>query len=74
MINYSSNAHLVCCEDNLTKDLYDHCQSDDLDLHSRLQMCLRLDYFLKISQILSGYIKTWHDCCLMDIICLCSFR
>ena len=23
-----------------------HCQSDDIDLHSRSQVCLKLDYFL----------------------------
>ena len=23
----------VCCEDSLTKGLYDHCQSDDIDFH-----------------------------------------
>ena len=63
-INYSSNAHQVCCEDSLTKGLllyiydhchqvccltkglYDHCQSDDLDLHLRSQVLLKLDYFL----------------------------
>ena len=26
--------------------LYDHCQSYDLDLHSRSQVHLKLDYFL----------------------------
>ena len=34
-----------CCEDSPTKGLYGHCQSDDLDLHSRSQMHLKL-YFL----------------------------
>ena len=43
--NCSSNAHQVCCEDSPTKGLYDHCQSDDLDLHSRSQVHLKLDYF-----------------------------
>ena len=33
----SSNVHQVCCEDNLTKGLYNVCQSDDLDFHSRSQ-------------------------------------
>ena len=28
-----------------TKDIYDHCQSSDLDLHSRSKVCLRLDDF-----------------------------
>ena len=36
----------MCCEDSLTKGLYDHCQSDDLAFHSRSQVCLKLDYFL----------------------------
>ena len=44
--NYSSNAHQVCCEDSPTKGLYDHCQSDDLDLHSRSQVRLKSGYFL----------------------------
>ena len=34
------------CEDSPTKGLYDHCQSNDLDLHSRLQVHLKRDYFL----------------------------
>ena len=71
--NYSSNAHQVCCEDNLTKGLYDHCQSDDLDLHSRSQVRLKLDYFLacNISDnnvFVSHHIQTWHDGRLMDAI------
>ena len=46
--NYSSNAdHQVCCEDGPTKCLYDHCQSDNLDLHSRSLVHLKLDYFLR---------------------------
>ena len=28
---------------------FDYCQSDDLDLHSRSQDCLKLDYFLTCS-------------------------
>ena len=43
---------------------YDHCQSDDLDFHSRSQMCLKLDYFFNLQylgQYLSCYIQTWHD-------------
>ena len=43
---YSSNAHPVCCEDTRTKGQYDHCQSDDLDLHSRAQLRLKRDCFL----------------------------
>ena len=33
----------VCCEDSLVKGLDDHCQSDDLDLHSRSEVHLKLD-------------------------------
>ena len=44
--NHSSNPHQVCREDSATKCLYDHCQSNDLDLHSRSQVRLKLDYFL----------------------------
>ena len=44
---YSSNAHEICCEDSPTKGLYyDHCQSDDLDLHSRSLVRLKLYYLL----------------------------
>ena len=45
-INYLSDALQDCCEDSLTKGLYDRFQSDDLDLHSRSQVRLKLDYFL----------------------------
>ena len=43
---YSSNDNEVCCEDSPTKGLNDHCQTDDLVLHSRSQVRLKLDYFL----------------------------
>ena len=41
--NYSSNFQHVCCKDSPTKDLCDHCQSDDLYLHSRSQVRLRVN-------------------------------
>ena len=44
--NYSINDHHVGCEYQLTIGLYDYCQSDDLDFHSRSQVRLKLDYFL----------------------------
>ena len=57
-INYSS------CENSPTKPLYDHRQSDDLALHSRSQLRLKLDTFLSCSIItpnmrdfLSGNLK-----------------
>ena len=46
------------------KGLYDHCQSDDLDLHSRSCVQLELDYGLTGNiwdKYLSCYIQTWHD-------------
>ena len=44
--NYSSNAHKVAVKIvRLKVYLYDRCQSDDLDLHSRSQVHLKLDYF-----------------------------
>ena len=46
MFDYSSNDHYVSLEDSPTKALYDHCQSNDLDLNSRSQVRLKLDYFL----------------------------
>ena len=49
--NCSSNAHQVWC---------DHCQSDDLPLHSRFQV--------RLGQYLSYNIQTWHDGRLMDAI------
>ena len=45
-INDSSNADLACCEDSPTKGIYEQYPSDDLDLHSRSQVRLKLDYFL----------------------------
>ena len=62
--NYSSNGHQVCCEDSPTKSLCDHCLSDDLDLDSRSQVRLKLDYFFNLQylwQYLSYYIQTWYD-------------
>ena len=53
--NCSPDAHQYCFEDNPTKGLYDHCQSDNLDLHSRSQVGLKLDYFLTCN--ISGNIK-----------------
>ena len=56
-----------------TKGLYDRCYSDDLYLHSRSQVRLKLDYFLacNISDnnvFVSHHIQTWHDGRLMDAI------
>ena len=48
--------------------MHDHCQSDDLGLHSRPQVHLKLDYFLNspyLRQYLSYCIQTWHDGRLM---------
>ena len=71
--NCSSNAHDVCCEDSPSKGLrlYDHCQSEDLDLHSRSQLRLKLDYVLTCNMsdnILSYYNQTWRDGRLMHDI------
>ena len=69
--NYSSKSHQVYCEDSLTKGLHDHCQFDDLELHSRPQVHLKLDYFLTchyLGQYLSYYIHTWHDSRLMNAL------
>ena len=52
----------------------DHCQSDDLDLHSRSLVHLKLDYFLtsnisdNIFSVISYYMKTWHNSRLMDAL------
>ena len=55
----------MCCEDSATEGLYDRCQSDDLDFHSRSQMRLKLDYILTcthyLGHYLSYYIQAWHD-------------
>ena len=53
--NCSCNVHQVCCEDSPTIGLYDFCHTDDLDLHSRSQVFLKLDYFLTCN--ISGNIK-----------------
>ena len=70
--NYSSNPHQVCCQDSLTEGLYmtiarpvyDHCQTDDLNLHlkvtnaSQIWLPFKLQY---LGQYLSHYIQTWPD-------------
>ena len=70
--NYSCNPHQVCYADSPTKGLCHHCQSDDLDFHSRSQLRLKLDYFLacNISDNinLSYYIQNAHGGRLMDAI------
>ena len=60
--NCSSSAHQVYCEDSPTKGLFEHCQSDDLDLHSRSHVHLKLDDFLacNILDNILAIIKTWH--------------
>ena len=68
-----SNAHQVYCEGSLTSGLYNRCQSNDLDLHSRSQLRLKFDTLLICSLIvITSTIKTWHDGRLMHSIC--SFR
>ena len=66
-----------CCEDSPTKGLCDRCQHDDLDIQSRSQIRLNLDYFFYLQylgQYLSCCIQTWHDLVrLVDAIILCSF-
>ena len=51
-----------------TKGLYDHCQSDDLEIikvtsAAQIWLMFNLQY---LGQYLSYYIQTWHDCRLMD--------
>ena len=62
--SYSSNAHQVCCEESPTKGLHKYFQCNDIDLHSRSQVRLKLYYFLTCSMsdnnYLSYYIQTWH--------------
>ena len=47
-LNHENNNCLIVSEseDSPTKGLHDNCQSDDLDLQSRSQVRLQLDYFL----------------------------
>ena len=69
VINYFSNAHQVYCEDSPAKGIYDHCQHDDLDLHSRSEVRLKLDYFLTCNisdNNVRYYMHTWHGSRLMD--------
>ena len=42
-----NNAHPVCCEASPSKHLYDHRQYDDLALHQRSQLHLKLDNCFK---------------------------
>ena len=68
-INYSNNAHQVCCEGSPTKGLYARCQCGDHRPYSRSQVRLKLDYFFNLQYLrhcLSYYIQTWHDGKLMD--------
>ena len=52
----SSNLHQVCCEDSLTKGLYNLFQYDDLALQSRSQLHLKLDKFLTCTIIAISWI------------------
>ena len=52
--SHLSNAHQICCEDSPTKGLCNLCQYDDLDLHVRLHMRLKLFYILTCN--ISDYI------------------
>ena len=75
--NYASNAHQLSCEDSPTTGLYDHYQSDDLDLHSRPQVRLKLDYFLTCN-ILDNISAVTFKCSMaldlwMPYTCYCSF-
>ena len=54
--------HQICCEDGLTKRLYDHYRCDDLDLYSKSQVPLRLDYFLTCS-ISAICLSLWVNSC-----------
>ena len=68
--NYSSNAHVVCCEDSPTKGPYGHCQCNDLDLHSRSQVPLKLDYFLICTDTI--YAVTFKLCLKVDLWMPCK--
>ena len=61
----------------LSKGLYDHCQSVDIDLHSMSQVRLKLDCFYDlqyIGQCLSYCIQTWFGGRLMgDLYVHASF-
>ena len=60
--DHSSNALQICCQASATKSLYDHCQSDGLDFHSKPQVRLKLDklYLQYLRQYSSSYFQTWH--------------
>ena len=62
--HYSCNARHICCEDSATNGLYDHWQSDDLDLYSRSHVLSQPELLVNLQylgQHLSYYIQTWHD-------------
>ena len=42
-INFSNNAHHICCEDSLAKGPYNLFLVNDLDLQSRSQLRLKVD-------------------------------
>ena len=71
----SSNAHHVCCKDS-PKGQYDHCQTNDLDLDSRSQQHLKLDYFLMCNISDNNYATSFTFGMPVDImhgIYSCSF-
>ena len=59
-----SKPYYICCEESPTNGIYDHCQSNDHDLHARIQVSLNVEYFFNLQylgQSLSYCIRTWHD-------------
>ena len=62
--NYWSNAHHVFCKDSPTKGLYEHCQPNDLDLHSSHKCISNLTTFnlQYLAQYLSHFYLAWPFC------------
>ena len=71
--NCSSSAHQVCGEDSPTKGRYDHCQSNDLDLHSSSQLCQLVipRTIFKLLVLQSNW--AWHQTYAWHV-CSCSFN
>ena len=61
--NYSSNAHQDCSEDSPTKGF------NYLDLHSRSQVCIKLDHFLtcNVSDTISAICITFKLGMMVDL-------
>ena len=65
------NAHHVCCEDIGLKICIIFSQSDDLDLHSRSQLYLKLTKVLLVGLLYKKYLRQAMAFTFGTTVCLC---